>query len=98
MRTGRPKAALHITTEERERLESLAHRSRTAPALARRARILLACEEHDSKTVALQLRCVGADVKERQLCRFDRQRTPSAGTPTPLPSSTKLSKSNPITR
>jgi len=49
MRTGRPKAALHITAEERERLESLAHRSRTAPGLARRARILLACEQRDSK-------------------------------------------------
>src|SRR5215469_16299338 len=57
MRTGRPKAALHLTAEDRERLESLAHRSRTAPPLARRARILLACEEHDSKTVALRLGC-----------------------------------------
>ena len=73
MRTGRPKAALHITAEERERLESLAHRSRTAPALARRARILLACEERDSKTVALQLRCSPTTVCKWR-ARFLKQR------------------------
>lgn len=49
MRTGRPKAALVVTPEEREELESLAHRSRSAPALARRARLVLACAEgHDN--------------------------------------------------
>ena len=54
MRTGRPKAPLILTPEERRELESLAHRSRSAPALARRARIELACcraalnyENHD---------------------------------------------------
>src|SRR6516225_10456869 len=73
MRTGRPKAALHITAEERERLESLAHRSRTAPGLARRARILLACEERDSKTVALQLRCSPTTVGKWR-ARFLKQR------------------------
>ncbi len=41
MRTGRPKVALIVTAEERQRLESLAHRSRSAAALARRARIIL---------------------------------------------------------
>ena len=45
MRTGRPKAALVVTAEERAELESLAHRSRSAPALARRARLVLACAE-----------------------------------------------------
>src|SRR5215470_2399770 len=73
MRTGRPKAALHITPEERERLESLAHRSRTAPTLARRARILLACQEHDSKTVARQLRCSPTTVGKWRT-RFLKQR------------------------
>ena len=43
MRTGRPKQPLTLTAEERERLESLAHRARTLPLLARRARIVLAC-------------------------------------------------------
>ncbi len=57
MRTGRPKAALVLTTDERRELESLAHRSRSAPTLARRARIVLACAEgRDNKTVARRLR------------------------------------------
>ena len=43
MRKGRPKVALILTTEERQRLESFAHRSGSAAALARRARIILAC-------------------------------------------------------
>jgi hypothetical protein len=45
MRKGRPKVALILTAEERQRLESFAHRSRSAAALARRARITLACAE-----------------------------------------------------
>jgi hypothetical protein len=57
MRLGRPKVALILTDDERVRLDSLAHRSRTAPHLARRARIILACAEgHDNKVVAL-FRC-----------------------------------------
>jgi transposase len=57
MRTGRPKAALMLTSDERRELESLAHRSRSAPALARRARIVLTCaDERDNKTVARRLR------------------------------------------
>ena len=48
MRLGRPKVALILTDDERVRLDSLAHRSRTAPHLARRARIILACAEVDS--------------------------------------------------
>lgn len=45
MGLGRPKVALILTDGERVRLDSLAHRSRTAPHLARRARIILACAE-----------------------------------------------------
>jgi hypothetical protein len=48
MALGRPKVALILTDDERVRLDSLAHRSRTAPALARRARIILACAEGQS--------------------------------------------------
>jgi transposase len=63
MRTGRPKVALILTDEERRRLESLAHRSRSAPALARRARIILACAEGaDSKLVARRLHVTPATV------------------------------------
>jgi transposase len=57
MRTGRPKAALVLTPDERRELESLAHRSRSAPTIARRARIVLACAEgRDNKIVARRLR------------------------------------------
>src|SRR4029453_10960718 len=56
MRTGRPKVALILSDDDRRRLDSLAHRSRSAPALARRARIILACAEGaDSKVVARRL-------------------------------------------
>lgn len=58
MRTGRPKQPLTITEEERERLQSLAHRARSQSLLARRARVVLACGEGlDNKTVAKKLRC-----------------------------------------
>jgi len=57
MRLGRPKVALILTDDERVRLTSLAHRSRTAPHLARRARIILACGEgHTNTAVAKRLR------------------------------------------
>ena len=58
MRTGRPKQPLIVTEEERERLESLAHRARSQALLARRARVVLACAEGlDNKAVARKLRC-----------------------------------------
>ena len=58
MRTGRPKQPLILTEEERERLESLAHRARSQALLARRARVVLACAEGlDNKAVAKKLRC-----------------------------------------
>jgi transposase len=57
MRTGRPKVELVLTDEERQALESMAHRSRTLPQLARRARIVLACAGGaDNKTVARKTR------------------------------------------
>lgn len=63
MRTGRPKVALILTTDERQRLESLAHRSRSAPHVARRARIILACADgSDSKRVARRLHVTPATV------------------------------------
>ena len=56
MRTGRPKQPLTLTKEERERLESLAHRARSQPLLARRARVVLACAEgYDNQRVARKL-------------------------------------------
>src|SRR5437899_8987712 len=57
MRTGRPKQALILTEEEQDRLQSLAHRARSQPLLARRARVVLACGEGlDNKTVARKVR------------------------------------------
>src|SRR5215472_13426635 len=58
MRTGRPKRPLILTAEEHDRLQSLAHRARSQPALARRARVVLACAQGlANKTVAQNLRC-----------------------------------------
>ena len=63
MRRGRPKVALILTEDERRRLDSLAHRSRSAPHVARRARIILACAEGvDSKVVARRLHVTPATV------------------------------------
>jgi transposase len=48
---------LTLSEEERERLESLAHRARSQPLLARRARVVLACAEGlDNQSVARKLR------------------------------------------
>ena len=58
MRTRRPKQPLTVTSEERQRLESLAHRARSQALLARRARVVLGCAEGlDNKAVAKKLRC-----------------------------------------
>lgn len=57
MRTGRPKKSLVVEDAQRAELDSLAHRARSAPAAARRARIILACAEGlDNKAVAKKLR------------------------------------------
>jgi transposase len=45
MRTGRPKAALALSAEQREELERWTRRRSTGQALALRARIILACAE-----------------------------------------------------
>lgn len=74
MRTGRPKVALIVTEDERRRLDSLAHRSRSAPHVARRARIILACAEGaDSKVVARRFHVTPATVCKWR-GRFVRQR------------------------
>src|ERR1700724_3049345 len=58
MRPGRPKRPLILSEEERERLQSLAHRARSQSMLARRARVVLACAEGlDNQAVAKKLRC-----------------------------------------
>ena len=58
MRRGRPKQALCLSEEEQRRLGSLAQRARSVPAVARRARVVLACAEGlDNRAVAKKLRC-----------------------------------------
>ena len=56
MRTGRPRTMLMLSPDERQRLDAWAHRSRSAPELARRARIILACAEEDRPTTAIAKR------------------------------------------
>jgi transposase len=56
-RPGRPKARLVLTDAEREQLQRWARRAKTSQALARRAKIVLACAEgKDNKAVAAELR------------------------------------------
>jgi transposase len=58
MRTGRPKRPLILSDDERDRLQSLAHRAWSQSLLARRARVVLACAEGlDNQAVAKKLRC-----------------------------------------
>jgi len=52
MALGRPKVALILRDDERARLDSLAHRSRTAPHVARRARI---SDEHIEQVIVRTL-------------------------------------------
>jgi len=88
---GRPKVALILTDDERVQLNSLAHRSRTAPHLARRARIILACAEGvDNQVVAKRLRMSpvtvckwrGRFVRERLGCMTSRGLVRRAGSAT----------------
>src|ERR1700691_711929 len=58
MRTGRPKRTLVLTADEHERLQSLAHRARSQPVLARRARVILASAQGlANQVVAQHVRC-----------------------------------------
>ncbi|GAB3628394.1 transposase [Pandoraea terrae] len=55
--SGRPKAELILTESEREQLQALTMRRKTAQALALRARIVLACADGiDNKIVSARLR------------------------------------------
>ena len=56
-RTGRPKAVLELTDDERAQLTRWARRAKSAQALALRSKIVLACAEGaDNKRVAADLR------------------------------------------
>jgi transposase len=57
-RTGRPKAELILSDDERATLERWARRTKTSQSLATRSQIILTCAEgHNNKEVADRLRC-----------------------------------------
>jgi len=62
-RTGRPKAELVLTGDEREQLLRWSRRAKSAQSLALRSRIVLACAAGaDNTTVAAGLGCTAATV------------------------------------
>src|SRR6266581_8487304 len=57
-RTGRPKAELTLSDNERATLQRWARRAKSSQAVALRARIILTCAQgHDNKETAALLRC-----------------------------------------
>ena len=63
MRTGRPKKALEMCDDDREKLTTIARRPKSSQALAMRARIVLDCARGLSNSeVAQKLRIAGATV------------------------------------
>ena len=74
MRTGRPKALLELTPAERTTLESLAHRSRTRPHLARRARLILWCGDGLASNVVARKLHVRDQTVSKWRARFLRER------------------------
>jgi transposase len=87
MRTGRPRTTVTLTAEERHQLESLAHRSRSAPDVARRARIILACAEGRPTTAVARRLHVSATTVCKWRSRFLEEQVdglfdePRPGTP-----------------
>jgi transposase len=62
-RTGRPKAVLRLSEDERSQLVSWSRRAKSAQALALRSKIILACADGaDNTTVAAELHCAAATV------------------------------------
>ena len=62
-RTGRPKAKLELTPDERGQLLRWSRRAKSSQALALRSKIVLACAAGaDNQTVAAQLGCAAATV------------------------------------
>ena len=62
-RSGRPKAELILTDDEREQLVRWSRRAKSSQALALRSKIVLACADGaDNKTVAANLGCAAVTV------------------------------------
>ncbi|MFH5823114.1 IS630 family transposase [Georgenia sp. AZ-5] len=78
-RSGRPKAELVLSADERAQLVRWSRRAKSSQALALRARIVLACAEGlDNKTVAARLGCAAATVGKWR-ARFVEQRLDGLG-------------------
>src|SRR5579859_1711898 len=73
-RTGRPKAVLVVTEEERPILEGWARRSKTSQALAVRSRIVLKCAEGKLNTEVAEQLGVGPHMVAKWRGRFVRDR------------------------
>ena len=74
MRTGRPRTLVMLLPDERRHLDAWAHRSRSAPDLARRARIILACAEGRATTNVARRLHVSATTVCKWKTRFLRDR------------------------
>ena len=74
MRTGRPKAPLVLTDEERATLTALGTRSRTRPHLALRARLVLLCADGLASTVVARKLRVREQTVSKWRGRFVRAR------------------------
>jgi len=74
MRTGRPKAPLVLTDEERATLTALGNRSRTRPHLALRARLVLLCADGLASTVVARKLRVRDQTVSKWRGRFVRDR------------------------
>lgn len=79
MRKGRPKVALILTTEERQPLHSVGHRSRSAAALARRARIIMNELVRANGTVLTSTTSFGTDCSEVKSRRASSRQRQSGG-------------------
>jgi len=78
-RSGRPKAELILTDDERDQLERWSRRRKSSQALALRSRIVLTCAEGaDNKAVAARLGCSTATVGKWR-GRFVEQRLDGLG-------------------
>jgi transposase len=73
-RTGRPKAVLELTAEEREQLQRWARRATSAQALAMRSRIVLACAQGRSNTAVADDLGVSVQMVGKWRARFVQAR------------------------
>ena len=95
MRRGRPLVTVRLTESERQQLDSWAHRSRSAPHLARRVRIIQACAAGRPSTAVAKRLHVSPTTVCKWRARFVRDRLdglldePRPGTPAGSPTANR---------